>query len=361
MFERDTVFILGAGASNHFGYPLGTKLRAEIIECAEKLSSECPSLRKSPDIPDFVKARLSRKTFGFDDALHDEWNKIQKESEDLASALRGAGDSTIDHFLHTRPRFQQLGRMFIAQRIIQSEENAFPNRKKGLNAKYSDANWVGRIAEEMTKRATRLSDNRVNFVTFNYDLSLERLLFSALETVEIFSTEEIQKFLRGRVIHMYGGLPDPFSEYEFWDSPPAETAQQQYADLLRKAFHASTRLSLIDPDEKNENTHEHDTAKSYIQNAERIFILGYGFARENNERLGFPSSVYSGHTEKEVFFTNHKNSRAVNTEVGNTFHQGLDAIAERNVYRHLRDNVHCRFTKSEGDVLTALRQDFLLT
>ncbi len=45
MFSEETVFILGAGASKCYGYPLGSELIENIIDAIEKESVDLPFLR----------------------------------------------------------------------------------------------------------------------------------------------------------------------------------------------------------------------------------------------------------------------------------------------------------------------------
>lgn len=41
MFDRPTVFILGAGASWHYGYPTGEKLVGDVMKEAAELAGHC--------------------------------------------------------------------------------------------------------------------------------------------------------------------------------------------------------------------------------------------------------------------------------------------------------------------------------
>ncbi len=47
MFEKKTVFIIGAGASWHYGYPTGAELVESIIESALKIRAYLYEIRGS--------------------------------------------------------------------------------------------------------------------------------------------------------------------------------------------------------------------------------------------------------------------------------------------------------------------------
>ena len=47
MFKRKTVFILGAGASWHYGYPTGEDLVRKVIGAANRLAEVFNDFRKS--------------------------------------------------------------------------------------------------------------------------------------------------------------------------------------------------------------------------------------------------------------------------------------------------------------------------
>lgn len=59
MFRKPTVFVLGAGASWHFGYPTGEQLVDDVIDMARRFGSECTQTMQSPyqgkHLPKFVR------------------------------------------------------------------------------------------------------------------------------------------------------------------------------------------------------------------------------------------------------------------------------------------------------------------
>jgi hypothetical protein len=62
MFTNSTVFVLGAGASWHYGYPTGEGLIDSIISMADRFSSYCEHRLQSGQtvqiIPKYVERRI---------------------------------------------------------------------------------------------------------------------------------------------------------------------------------------------------------------------------------------------------------------------------------------------------------------
>jgi len=77
MIENSTVFVLGAGASWHYGYPTGDELVKHVIEMADRFSAYCKLRMESGQvvqvIPEYVEQRIdpNNGTQGTTDA----WNR----------------------------------------------------------------------------------------------------------------------------------------------------------------------------------------------------------------------------------------------------------------------------------------------
>ena len=77
MITKDTVLVLGAGASAEYKYPLGTRLREILIR----------ELNPSDNPPSQITTRLMQLDFG------------QAEIGRFKEALRGSATNSVDEFL----------------------------------------------------------------------------------------------------------------------------------------------------------------------------------------------------------------------------------------------------------------------
>ena len=84
MIEPSTVFILGAGASKPYGFPLGVELRQQILQA-----------HSSPNTDQFKLLQ----------ACGYESGQITRFHDDLHDALH----DTIDDFLSDRPTYRDIG------------------------------------------------------------------------------------------------------------------------------------------------------------------------------------------------------------------------------------------------------------
>lgn len=182
MIQKETVLVLGAGASLDFGYPLGDQLRLEIWD----------SLARHPRSSLYDCLRRC----GFDDAC------LASFVEELGRAQTGS----VDEFLGQRPEFQDVGKCAMAASLIRREQEA------GLLHPNARTSWYGMLLDELRRSRESFGCSRLSIVTFNYDRALEHYLFSAIRSYyNIPEVEAAQALGRVRIIHVYGTLmPLPY-------------------------------------------------------------------------------------------------------------------------------------------------------
>src|SRR5664279_2834055 len=139
--------------------------------------------------------------------------KAMQETAKLRIGLEQVNPLVIDYYLGWNSDVQKIGRLLIAWVILECEQlskhsniNRYPKSNSTVNTtKYYD-DWVRFIIHQIAihcKESSDLLQNRVSFVTFNYDVSLETKLRNGLDHIQLFSKDDISKFLSGRVIHIY--------------------------------------------------------------------------------------------------------------------------------------------------------------
>ncbi|MCK4654077.1 MAG: hypothetical protein KAU01_06505 [Candidatus Cloacimonetes bacterium] len=289
MITESTVFILGAGASKPYDFPLGNELKEDIRE-------------------NFIRGTernilydRSRNPLQYKQLIID---KDIEKAKDLFNALNSR-ISTIDLIL-SLPNNQELveiGKQAIIERILHWENES--KLKQCVNTK---EDWMGNLLEDlidclkvrMEKQYNKLNSLNLNFITFNYDRSLE--YFFKKELLAFDFNEDYIKIFCDKIIHVYGKVaPLCWSNNEETNSIPFGSKK---VHLESKKY--IDNIFIVD-DKRNNNNHKKN--HEIIKNAKRIFFLGFGFAKENLEILNIKNSINAnqkiygtayGFTPKEI-------------------------------------------------------------
>ncbi len=268
MINKPTVFILGAGSSQPYGFPTGPELRHQIITSFS--DQQMGMIHSHPDP-------------GFDQDLELE------ELRDFLYKFENSGNS-IDKFLSRNPSFEKIGKTAIIKTIKVFEHNSqFPT-----NPKERGDDWYSHIFDLMSEDFQSpdeyfISENKVSFITFNYDRSLEYYLHRCLtnsfsEISDSDKTKINDEFNKIKFIHVYGKL----GRLDF--EPTDVTSKIPYtSDIQNKTYHEYLENIKIINAERNST--QNDQIKDLISSAERIYIMGFDYARENLDALGFEQIV----------------------------------------------------------------------
>lgn len=344
-----TVFILGAGASWHYGYPTGEELVRKVVAKAHVTKEHCKQVffnngEGLPFLPNFVKRHSPRPSSKGTKALTDQWEKTGIECADIIARLTTVDPIVIDYFLGQNPQLGEIGKFLIAWVLLECE--AFfetvglnINRREQLSRSHDpleqmnasnldyirkmkiNDNWYRFIIHKLVtgcRNAESLLENKVTFVTFNYDVSLERELFRGLRSLAQFDKNNtVRDFFKGRFIHIYGKIredslaaPPPFdlnilegATYGPREEPRPPDLWHRANDLFDTIYEASKGLRTIAPHEKQLDLAV-ENARRAIDEAGCVYILGYGFDENNNKLLELRQRLSLNKTHKTVMLTN---------------------------------------------------------
>jgi hypothetical protein len=371
MFRKKTVFILGAGASWHYGYPTGEDLVKAVINKANVISKY---FKHSCHVnngyaPKYILEKKAGKSLG------EAWKAAYDESENLQKALTQINPLVIDYFLHWKPALRSIGTLLIAWVILECEARwqANPINQNRRDPPFDRDNWYRFLIHQLAigcENSSDLLSGELTFVTFNYDVSLENALTQALEHIDMFKADDVKKFLAAdRFLHIYGairpvgtppsdlGFSEPLRDPTTIPSGEINEYQARLSNFLDKIFAASSELRVIDPHNKETDKRVIALAREAIAKAECVYILGYGFDENNSARLDLRASLDYQKGKRCVYFTNFENKNRVNKiasklfygNYGHSFplHQPWDG-----------DRGSCFYEKSIRDVYAALELDF---
>jgi hypothetical protein len=256
VIEQPTVFVLGAGASENYGFPVGRELTRRITD-----SVRLGQLRDDGPVLCLVQMGFKRE-----------------QIKEFIETLRRSAQSSVDAFLEHRKEYEKVGKAFIAWHLIVHEIE--PNLYLGKD------NWYRYVLDRMATSFDGFSDNRVSFVTFNYDRSLEHFFYVSLLNRYGKTPEETAHKVRSiPIVHVHGhlGLLE-------WQATEREQQSQTRAyahggdsEMVRTAAQG---IQIVH--EAKGNTTEFTRARELLCEAKRVYFLGFGYHPDNMRRLHVP-------------------------------------------------------------------------
>ena len=252
MIKTKTLFILGAGASKPYGYPTNIKLRKLI--------------RDRTNNQYMINALKILKGVAYD---REDWSK---QVDVFVDEFSKSSVYSIDLFLENRPDFMEIGKMQIAASLLPNEDDT--------KLRESEDNWYMYLYDRMKSSFEDFDKNKISFITFNYDRSLEQFLFNALKST--FSKPDkvcAEKLSKIPIVHLYGQLDLlPWQSKDGFHYLPAHK-------IVKRIINARENLKLISEERDVEESKAFKDAYELIEKAEIIYFLGFGFDEINLKRL----------------------------------------------------------------------------
>jgi hypothetical protein len=270
MITIPTVLVLGAGSSMGFGYPSGPQLKQNILS-----------------------------KFNQYDILINQLGYTIQDTQVFINALRDSGRMSVDAFLENRPDLIEIGKIEIAVDLISHEKHAI--LFQGEN------NWYDYLFQQMYCQFADFPNNRISFITFNYDRSLEHYLFNALKNSFRKEDKEVAEIIsRLTIIHVHGKLgnlpwqdPDgrPYLDIIIPDHVKNPFERGRFLSQIKNASQGIRIISEISDVETN-----FAPVITPLQEAKRIIFLGFGYNTLNLDRLFFKFNL-SQSQQPEIYGT----------------------------------------------------------
>jgi hypothetical protein len=275
MYEPQTVFVVGAGASAEFGLPVGWKLLEQIRDNS-RFRFDHSTLPKG-----------NRKIF---DTVYERYGKDAEATEkvflafvDINRGVETAG--SIDEFINRYSDdglIAELGKILIAHAIVDAEAKSklVPgrgNEADGINWSGVQETWISTFSRALFD-GVRANDvetlgRDMTIVCFNYDRCIEHYLEHAIMRAyrQVERKQARQIVSNMNIIHPYGWLGH-LNNLSF--GTPLE-----HADL----YHISD--NLITWSETQEEQRQVAAIKEAIEQASNLVFLGFAFANQNMRLL----------------------------------------------------------------------------
>lgn len=286
MLKRPTLLIVGAGASDEFNLPVGSKLASEISEAL--------------NINDGFYRRQGERLTG-DRQIHDILANRAREEGISADVYRTACHRvrdgiqlsySIDNFLDkhaAEPKIQLCGRLAIVKRILEAERRSKlfvdpGNIYNTINFQGVADTWIAALFK-MLQDKVRVEQVRAFFqdlriITFNYDRCIEHFFFHALRRnygIDETAAAEVMRSLE--IIHVYGRvgrLP--------WEHPTAEP-QVPFGENERAPLTALWEGIRTYADERDEHVKVSEI-QEWVRQSDQTVFLGFSYQEQNLDLLG---------------------------------------------------------------------------
>jgi hypothetical protein len=192
MFKNETVFILGAGASWHYGYPTGETLVKKVTAKAKLAADYFRQALQHGHGLTAMQYYLKRRCLIPSGSLQSSINLARQESEkailectDLADRLTTVDPLVIDYFLGQNADLQDIGKMLIAWVLLECETFYLTHR---IYANHIDRlslsdNPTDRLnSRETSYLQTAFDDNNSKLLDLPTSLELNKTLKAVLFT-----------------------------------------------------------------------------------------------------------------------------------------------------------------------------------
>ncbi len=274
--ERDTIYVVGAGASYEVGLPLGVELKSLI---ADAVDFSRPSVLHSPvglALRSVAKSAPEERDF-----LHSA--SLVKQALPLAIS--------IDNLIHahsTNRGVELCGKLGIANTILDRERSSalFPERVRGRDkviVSKAQKTWLHRFFQILTEncQATDIGARfeRVALVVFNYDRCIEQYLFHALQDYYGVSPHEASAMMASlKIFRPYGKIGDlPWQSQEgavpFGEEPDAQSL-----------IEVAERLKTFTEGTNKQDADYLEMTRSVLR-ARRLIFFGFAFHHLNMDLL----------------------------------------------------------------------------
>ncbi len=194
---------------------------------------------------------------------------------------------------------------------------------------------------ETPKELLRVNENKVSFITFNYDRSLEHFLFTALhgllKNAEIPKEKLSDKLIKIPIVHVYGKIGYLPWEKHFTSSEDCVPYAADQIPPGNIAVKTHGHIKLIYDERKG--SPELEKAKELISNADRIFFLGFGYDEMNISILDLPDLLRGKFVLGTALNSTEKERDQIETKLGFRDVDPQSKIIDCDCLKLLRDHL----------------------
>ncbi|WP_289296780.1 hypothetical protein [uncultured Reyranella sp.] len=280
MLRDQTLFVVGAGASAEYQFPVGDQLKDDIARV----------LSRFPDETSAAVGQMAGAVAEYHHKMRGTCGPLGTKARSIAAALVHA--PSIDQFVENHrhdPDVAILGKLAIAACLLDKEKSSplFVDHRKSSVIDFQSVRhkWLGKlfqiIIDGQTLETLDTFFDHAAFVIFNYDRCVEHYFQYAISDYFGVSLERSRSIVdRCRIIHPYGTLGpwgDPQikpSALAFGGTGPGLTIS--HSGLLRIAEENLRTYSEYIEDER-----EIALNRAALDSVQTVVFLGFAFHPQN--------------------------------------------------------------------------------
>lgn len=280
--SKNTVFIIGAGASSEANLPFGDELKIEI---SQLLDMRYDDFGTKLEHGDYLIVNALRNFIQRHDGKRGDINSYLFKAWHIRDALPLA--ISIDNFIDAHRDDDKIAlccKLAIVRSILQAEKNSllyFEEQKTNPNIDFDSLTktWYTPFFQLLTENCDKneLKDRfkSIALIIFNYDRCIEHFMLNALKKYYDISEEkaaEIVNYLN--IFHPYGSVGTlKWSDQKSYTKFGADLNPQQLLDISQKI---KTFAEGTDPESS-----EILKIREHMSTANRLVFMGFAFHKLN--------------------------------------------------------------------------------
>lgn len=286
---KETVFVIGAGASFEAGLPTGDGLKSEISKLLySKRTSSTSELHENVDR--IIRGAIFEHASSTN-ALCDNYFLVAKHISN-ALPLSISIDNLLDEHRDNKDEIPLCGKLAIARAILEAERKSKlyinnSNIYNKLNFSNIGDTWYvvffKLLTEKCEKNELKSRFKSITLIIFNYDRCVEHFIYNALlEKYYSMSKSEAAELVKSiRIYHPYGVVgAHPLDQVGHTTSGDIVDFGEEVGSS--KLLELSRKIKTFTEEAESS---ERMAIKSAMQLAERLVFLGFAFHEINMELI----------------------------------------------------------------------------
>jgi hypothetical protein len=280
MITKPTLFILGAGAHCPYGMPDGGSLYNQIIKTLPHKTAPMRTGVVGKSLRDLYLLLYGNRLPLPDYLL-----------VNFRNAMQGGGFPSIDSFMYEHRAvegFPEIGRLAVPFILRPSEFKENFERGKIIGKEGKEQDWMSYLFRLMLDGTNGIEEffekNKVAFITFNYDRTLEHFFHIRLKhTFHLEPAAALEALKRIEIKHVYGSFGD-YNPDKVKDEP-----------LVAQDLQTAGREIHLMYEDRGVNPGVERAKQMLHTHHQRWVFLGFGFDSANIKVLGLNKAAPSTH------------------------------------------------------------------